>query len=254
MRPDPALPTAPATPPEALPERAQPASARLGSAPGRVLPFEPRGERPGLGETRTGSPMSEADLDRWDDHALIDATRAEPERAPELLDALFRRHHRRVSAWCLRWCNGRVEDAADLAQEVFLRAQEKLDGFRGESAFTTWLYLVTRTVALNRADKARRRPADSLEDQLVDPADPAPAPDEVAAREQLVGRLRHAIATVLEPLEARILHLHHHEGMTLPTIDRLLDLQNKSGAKAYLVSAKRKLQRHLAALNPQEER
>jgi len=199
------------------------------------------------------TPTADADLDRWEDVALIRAARSEPDRAPELLDALFRRHHRRVSAWCLRWCNGRAEDAADLAQEVFLRAQEKLDGFRVESAFTTWLYVVTRSVALNRADKARRRPSESLEELAVQPADPDPAPDEIAARNQLAERLRGAVATVLEPLEARVLYLHFTEGLTLPAIDRLLGLENKSGSKAYLVAAKRKLRRHFAADPVREE-
>ena len=187
---------------------------------------------------------SHAELEALDDAALVRAARERPAEAAGPLDVLFRRHHRRVAAWCLRWTGGRSEEAADLAQEVFLRAQKKLDGFRSESAFTTWLYLVTRSVALNRADAARRRPATSLEEAAIDPADPAPAADEAAARAQLVERLRRAIPHVLEPLEAQVLHLHFTEGRTLPAIDRLLGLENRSGAKAYLVAAQRKLRRH----------
>lgn len=247
------LPTAPlpldrvvAAPPPARPG-ATPTSSRLdGDAKGAtLLAFAPT--RP----ARWSPVTSPTELEGWDDAALVRAALRDRERptdgsdasAPEL-DVLFRRHHRRVAAWCLRWTGGRSEEAADLAQEVFLRAQQKLAGFRFESAFTTWLYLVTRTVALNRADAARRRPSRSLEEIAVDPPDPGPPADEVAAREQLAGRLRAAIATVLEPLEAQVLHLHFGEGRTLPAIDRLLGLENRSGAKAYLVAAQRKLRRH----------
>jgi len=188
--------------------------------------------------------VATSELDGWSDEALIRSVQGDPETAPRCLDALFRRHHRRVAAWSLRWCHGRAEDAADLAQEVFLRAQEKLPGFRFQSAFTTWLYLVTRTVALNRADAARRRPADSLEEKQLDPVDPATPVDETVARDQQVALLRRAIGAALEPLEARILHLHFTEGLTLAAIDGLLGLDNKSGAKAYIVSARRKLRRH----------
>ncbi len=187
------------------------------------------------------------DLDSWDDGALIRAARDDGQRAPLFLDVLFRRHHRKVATWCLRWTHGRSEDAADLAQEVFLRAQEKLAGFRFESSFSTWIYLVTRTVALNRADSARRRPAESLEALELDPVDPATPADRVAEDEQMAERLRAAIASELEPLEARILHLHLHDGLTLPAIDQLLGLENKSGSKAFLVAAKRKLRRHFLA-------
>ena len=188
--------------------------------------------------------MATQGLDGWSDEELIRGAQGDPDAAPRCLDALFRRHQRRVAAWSLRWSNGHADNAADLAQEVFLRAQEKLAGFRFQSAFTTWLYMVTRTVALNRADAARRRPADSLEDKELDPVDPATPVDEAVARDQQARLLREAIATVLEPLEAQVLHLHFTAGLTLAAIDGLLGLDNKSGARAFIVAAKRKLRRH----------
>jgi RNA polymerase sigma-70 factor (ECF subfamily) len=242
--------TVPETPPPAA-AGAEPGtgSASLGAgAVAPLLPFAPR--TAGRATTDREGAIRTADFEPWEDGALIRHAREVPGEAPAALDVLFRRHHRRVAAWCLRWCRGRGHDAADLAQEVFLRAQEKLAGFRFESSFTTWLYLVTRTVALNRADAARRRPAESLEEHEIDPVDPAPPADEAAARDQQVARLRAAIAAALDPVEAKVLRLHYHDGLTLPEIDRRLGLTNKSGAKAFLVSAKRKLQRHFATTAP----
>lgn len=74
-------------------------------------------------------------LDDLADDELVRAARAAgSEGSAPYLDALFRRHQTRVAAWCLRF-SGRREEAADLAQEVFLRVQERLGGFRFESSF-----------------------------------------------------------------------------------------------------------------------
>jgi len=179
----------------------------------------------------------------WSDEEIVRAARQEPERAAGHLDVLFRRYQTRVTAWCLR-TSGRREEAADCAQEVFVRVYERLETFRFESSFATWLYLVTRSVAINRSISNRRRDAESIDDEhFLEPAAPGPSVEEAVGHELLAQQLRAAIAADLEPLEARILHLHFVDELTLAAIDRLLQLDNKSGARAYLVSAKRKLQR-----------
>lgn len=203
----------------------------------RILPFA-------TGRSRSlGSALN---LETWSDEELVRAARREPERAPACLDALFRRYQSKVAAWCVR-VSGRREEAADLAQEVFLRVHERLDQFRFESAFGTWLYLVTRTVAINRSISNRRRDAESIDEEgFLEPADPSPGVDEIVDNERKSSALRAAISSELEPLEARILHLHFVDELPLAGIDRLLGLTNKSGAKAYIVSAKRKLKRHFS--------
>ena len=51
------------------------------------------------------------------------------------------------------------------------------------------------------------------------------------------------IRSHVDQLEAEILILHYRQEMQLDTITRLLNLRNASGAKAYIVSALRKLSR-----------
>jgi RNA polymerase sigma-70 factor (ECF subfamily) len=156
------------------------------------------------------------------------------------------RHQGRVAAWYLGLC-GRREEAADLAQEVLLRVQQRLGGFRFESRFSTWLYLVVRSVAIHRGRFEARRRALSLEEEgAPEPLDPAPGPDDELVDRERPERLRAAIAASLDPLEAQVLKLHHVDGLTLAAIDALLGLTDRSGAKAYLVSATRKLKRRLA--------
>jgi RNA polymerase sigma-70 factor (ECF subfamily) len=82
----------------------------------------------------------------------------------ELLDAhvhgdrgafgqLVARHERRVYGVCLRLLGSR-EDAEDATQEAFLAALRRAASFRGEAAFSTWLF----RIAINAAtDQARRR-------------------------------------------------------------------------------------------------
>lgn len=183
-------------------------------------------------------------LEELTDEALLAHARAAGAAAGEALGLLYQRHYSRVAAWCLRFCDGRLE-AADLAQEVFLRVHERLDSFRGDSRFSTWLYTVARSVALNRAISARRRQTDSLdEEDAPEPVAHEAAIDEVLERSQLAGALRRALRD-LEPLEAKVMSLHFVHGMTLPAITSFLGLQNKSGAKAYVVSGGRKLRRLL---------
>jgi RNA polymerase sigma-70 factor (ECF subfamily) len=55
---------------------------------------------------------------------------------------LYVRHNRRVYSLCLRM-TGNAAEAEDLTQEVFLQLLRKIDSFRGDSQFTTWLYRVT---------------------------------------------------------------------------------------------------------------
>lgn len=80
-----------------------------------------------------------------DDRELVDAARAGDRRA---FEALYRRHAGRIHALCWRLAGGDEHLAQDLTQEAFVRAWRKLDAFRGDSAFATWLHRVAVNVAL----------------------------------------------------------------------------------------------------------
>lgn len=182
-------------------------------------------------------------LDDRSDEELIAIVRREPARTEECLDQLFRRYHAKVAGWCLRFTNRR-EEAADLAQDVFVRVQERLATFRGESRFSTWLYTVARSVALNYGAASRRRQADPLdEDGAAELVEPSPAADEQMARGEVLHAFKEAFERDLDPLESKVLYLHYVDGVKLDAITELLGLDNKSGAKAYIVSGGRKMKR-----------
>jgi len=71
-------------------------------------------------------------------------------------EQLYRDHVGRVFALCLRLA-GEATLAEELAQEAFVRAWQKLGSFRGESAFSSWLYSLTVNTALSERRSRRRR-------------------------------------------------------------------------------------------------
>lgn len=70
-------------------------------------------------------------------------------------ESLYRLHIDRVYGLCLRM-TGNVSEAEDCAQEAFITAWNKLDKFRGDSAFSTWIHRVAVNVVLGRIRKSRR--------------------------------------------------------------------------------------------------
>lgn len=69
---------------------------------------------------------------------------------------LYRAHVGRIHALCVRLC-GDGELARVLTQDAFVRAWEKLDGFRGDSTFATWLHrLAVNLVLGDRRTRLRR--------------------------------------------------------------------------------------------------
>lgn len=64
-------------------------------------------------------------------------------------EQLYRTHCDRIHALCWRLCGGDAALAEDLVQESFIRAWQKLNLFRGESAFGTWIHRLAANVALS---------------------------------------------------------------------------------------------------------
>ncbi|HSQ19580.1 MAG TPA: RNA polymerase sigma factor [Blastocatellia bacterium] len=85
----------------------------------------------------------------------------------EAFDKIYRRYHRRVYCLCLRMTRN-VSQAEDLAQDVFLQIFRKIDTFRGESSFSTWLHRLT----VNQVLMHFRKPAVKTEQTTEDGTTP----------------------------------------------------------------------------------
>ena len=71
---------------------------------------------------------------------------------------LVRKYQDRIHNLCWRLC-GHADDAQDLTQEVFLRAFEAMETFRGKSGFYTWIYRIAVNLALSHRRRTRIRAA-----------------------------------------------------------------------------------------------
>ena len=82
---------------------------------------------------------------------------------------LYQQHHRRVYALCWRMLSDK-EAAEDVCQEVFVQVWQKIENFRGESKFSTWLHSVATNIVLGhiRKHKTWLQRIFSIEDQVVE--------------------------------------------------------------------------------------
>lgn len=185
-----------------------------------------------------------------DDDLAAEYRRASPATKAVIADQLFARHYERVGRWCFRLM-GEREAAADLAQDVFLKAHRHLDTFKGSARFSTWLYTIVRHEGLNRLQRASPELHD--EDVLAGLPAGTEGPDEIVSRQSRAKRVMEFLAATLDQTERTVFTLHFGDEMPLDAITRLLRLENTSGAKAYIVSAKRKLARAAGRLRRRGE-
>jgi RNA polymerase sigma-70 factor (ECF subfamily) len=80
---------------------------------------------------------------------------------PAAFERLYQLHSRRVYALCLRMLHNPTE-AEDLTQDAFLQLFRKIQSFRGESSFSTWLHRLTANIVLMRFRK-KNHPQISLD-------------------------------------------------------------------------------------------
>jgi RNA polymerase sigma-70 factor (ECF subfamily) len=162
----------------------------------------------------------------------------------ELFAELFRRYQTRVATWCGRLVRDHTR-GMDLAQEVFLRAYRYRHTFRGHARVSTWLYAITRNHCLNAIRKLDMDPLARLEEFPPNLADALGDVHASAENAQAFERLWSLINQTLTAMEKRVMALHYGHELTLEAITRACHLSNPSGAKAYIVNAKRKLKRVL---------
>lgn len=184
------------------------------------------------------------------DEQLIERHRSESGRS-EWLNELFGRYQRNVAAWCLRMTHDR-EQALDLAQEVLMKAYNGLDTFRADSKFSTWLYSITRNHCLNSLSRGAPVLSPVQSELSLREWAKTGDPNRVEARLEAESTFD-LVSRSLDETEKRVWVMHFGQGFQLAAITRLLGLDNQSGAKAYVVSARRKLRRAVKRLSARQE-
>lgn len=135
-----------------------------------------------------------------------------------------------------------------------MKAFCNLKSFRGESKVSSWLYSITRSECMNFL-KARSALPDLVGEELLEerPAGDASSPDRFLEREASARIVQALLDQALDKIEKTVFTLHYGDDMPLEVITRLLGLQNRSGAKAYIVSARRKLSQAIGDWKAREQ-
>jgi len=161
----------------------------------------------------------------------------------------YQMYHRRVYAKCLHMVGDEAE-AEDLTQEVFLQVFRKIDSFRGESAFATWLYRVAVNIVLVRL---RRKSLNTSSLEEVTEMN-----DGILRLDQSLGAPDRVLTTAIDRLNLqrafsqmpagykRVFLMHYVEGYHHREISRILGLSIGT-SKSQLYKARARLRELLCA-------
>ena len=146
-------------------------------------------------------------LSELDDGRLVEVCLA---GRVEAFDIVVERHQRALYQLCFRFVR-RHEDAADLTQEVFLRAYRGLRRFRGDASLSTWLYRIGVNVCLNElaGRRVQETPLDDAPPLSAAAADPAVS----LMRSETGARVRAAVAR-LPPKQRATLILRVYQDLS----------------------------------------
>jgi len=124
---------------------------------------------------------------------------------------LYQKHHERVYSICFRMTQN-ASESEDLTQDVFVRLFQTVGTFRGESAFTTWLYRLTVNLVLMHFRKRKRR-LEQIDEKGALPAYIVPGSQD-PKRMRIVDRiLLSEVITKLPEGYRQVIILHDVEGL-----------------------------------------
>jgi RNA polymerase sigma-70 factor (ECF subfamily) len=138
------------------------------------------------------------------------------------LRGLYERHGERVQRLCRRLL-GRVDDAEDATQDVFLKLFERAHGFDGRARFSTWLHRFAVNLCLHRLERERLRVTRALPDHEGELIDSSAPPLESLSRTEARAALERLLAR-LTPEHRTVLVLRELEGLSYREIAASLEI------------------------------
>lgn len=159
------------------------------------------------------------------EQALIErCKRQDPQAFGRIVDA----YQVRVHGFVRRMVND-SEEAADIAQEVFVRAFQSFGRFDARSSLRTWLFRIAHNLCVDRARRLSRTPAETRidagfeDDEPLEFADRRWNPETAVLNEELMQAAEEAIASMSEKLRS-VLLLHDQQDMAYDEIAKTLNL------------------------------
>lgn len=163
----------------------------------------------------------------------------------DAFDELARRYESKLYSMMLRMC-GNTDDAFDLTQEIFLRVWKTLGSFRGDSAFSTWIYRVASNIATDHLRRRKREVSLNYADneKELDIPDTRYDPVVIGERHELTRDIEAALA-MLNLEHRRILTLREINGLSYTEIAEILDIEEGT-VKSRIARARLKMREFLA--------
>lgn len=168
------------------------------------------------------------------DIALVDAALEGDQAA---FEELVVRYQRPIAAVVARM-TGNLNDAADIAQQVFLRAYTKLSSFQRRSQFKTWLYSIAINLTRNEL-RRNKRWGIPVEVTELDPGKDAVVEDKMIDRQRR-NSIRDAIDH-LPPKQKGVVMLRIYEEMSFAEVAETMGI-NENTAKVNFHHAVKRLQ------------
>ena len=140
------------------------------------------------------------------------------------------------------WVLRRPDDAADVAQTVFLRVIERLDDYDPQYRFFSWIYRIAVNEALDVLRRNGRE--EPLDDDIDIPDVPGGDPESVLARAQDAERLRRSLLR-LSTQDRIVLTLRHFSDLSYDEIAQVLELDEKT-VKSRIFEARKRLRALIA--------
>lgn len=139
---------------------------------------------------------------------------------------LFETYKSRVYSFALRFLGDEAR-AADLTQDIFVKLYSRLEDFRGDSRFETWLYRVVANACIDEQRKRRRLVSwafgEPSSDQQLLQVTPRNVQEREVAGRQLSAAVQAAISKLTPALRVPIL-LRYMEGLSYEEISEALKL------------------------------
>jgi RNA polymerase sigma-70 factor (ECF subfamily) len=146
------------------------------------------------------------------------------------LNELIRKYQDKAYVYAFRLTRNQ-DDACDVVADAFLRVNNAIKNFKGNSSFSTWLYRIVTNCYLDRRKRDRSKSTVSLdatiqhdqEEITRELEDPGDTPDDTAERNQREVMLQKALNKLPEFQKAMII-MFHAEQQTYEEIAEALDL------------------------------
>ncbi len=168
------------------------------------------------------------------------------------LNALMDRHAQRLFHYLLRQLNNET-DAADIAQETFVRVYHHRADFQPAQKFSTWLYTIATNLLRDRFRWQRRHPQVSLDagdeetSALKDVLpDTTASPGEQAEAHERAAEVRRAVASLPDDLRTAVV-LSEYEGLPHAQIATVLNCSAKA-VETRLYRARNHLRKRLTGM------